>query len=74
MIIKAYTYNTEQEAQVAIQAINEAMGIPKPNSTTVTYTYYEEQNGVFFIRYLTELKHILGEPTDFEYIEPTIEI
>jgi type IV secretory pathway VirB9-like protein len=73
--IKAYVYATEQEAQFAIEQINQALGIPvSPDAVTQTYTNYENINGTWLIRHDETIETILGQPIDFEYNDTTPEI
>jgi hypothetical protein len=66
--IKAYTFDTIEQAEAAIQAINNAFGIRySPEAVTQTYTNYELLNDVYIIRHLAEIEPILGQPIEIEY-------
>jgi hypothetical protein len=69
--IKAHIFNTEQEAQQAIELINQGEGIPvNPEAVTRTYTEAQENEGrIFIISDEVTIKY-LGEPTEIEIIYP----
>ena len=51
MLIKK-EFNSVEEAQIFIDAINLQLGIPSSeNSVTQSYTDYIEENGKFFVEY-----------------------
>jgi hypothetical protein len=66
--IKAYTFDTIEQAQEAISKINKYFGIRySPEAVTQTYTNYELLNDVYIIRHLVEIEPILGQPIEIEY-------
>jgi hypothetical protein len=72
--IKAYVYNTQSQANTALNSINLSLGIPKTiDSVTQTYTNYEFNNSKYVIRHDEEIESVLGVPSDFDYITPIIE-
>jgi hypothetical protein len=73
--IKAYIFQTEIEANEAINQINQVLGIPvSPDAITQTYTNAEQINGTWLIRHDETIESILGQPIDFEYNDTTPEI
>jgi hypothetical protein len=70
-IIKSYIYDTELECQTAIDSINTNFGIPV-NNESITRTYCEPvfNNGKYVIFADNSLIPILGQPQDFEFIQP----
>jgi hypothetical protein len=69
MVFKVYIYNTELEAQNAINSINSNLGIPKSiDSITQTYTTYEFNNSKYIIKHNEVIESILGIPSDFDYL------
>ena len=67
--IKAYVYNTEQLANIAINEINLSLGIPVSiDAITKTYTNFEYNNSKYIIKHDKTIESILGLPIDFEYI------
>jgi hypothetical protein len=71
-ILKAHTFTTEQEAQQAIDLINEGEGIPV-SEDAVTRTYCEAipyAEG-WYIAADEVTEKYLGEATDLELPEPT---
>jgi hypothetical protein len=70
--IKSHTFTTEQEAQQAIDLINEGEGIPvSEDAVTRTYTNYQTAEGVYYIAADDVTEKYLGEPTDLELPETT---
>ena len=69
--IKAHIFVTEQEAQQAIELINQGEGIPvNPEAVTRTYTEAQENEGrIFIISDEVTIKY-LGEPIEIEIIYP----
>jgi hypothetical protein len=69
--IKAHTFATEQDAQQAIDLINQGEGIPvNPEAVTRTYTEAQENEGrIFIISDEVTIKY-LGEPIEIEIIYP----
>jgi hypothetical protein len=68
-----YIYQTEQEAQNAIELCNQFYGIPhSPDDTTTEYTdyLYSEGNNFYYIIFDSTLEIVLGEPEVFEIIYP----
>jgi hypothetical protein len=72
--IKGYKYQTETEAIAARQNAATYMGLPVPNGETlywVNYNFAELNEPQFwYITYDESLLSILGEPTEFEVIQP----
>ena len=67
--IKAYVYNTQSQANTALNSINLSLGIPKDMySVTQTYTVFEFNNSKYIIRHDETIESILGLPSDFDYI------
>lgn len=67
--IKAYIYNTELEANIALNSINFSLGIPVAvDAVTQTYTSFEFNNGKYIIKHDEVIETILGLPSDFDYI------
>lgn len=67
-----YKYTTETEAIGARKQAADYMGLPVPNGETlywVDYIYYERDN-FYYITYVDGLEAVLGEPTEFEVIQP----
>lgn len=59
-----HLFNTEAEAQQAINVINQTLGIPSvQDATTQTYTKYEIIDNQIFITADDTIISILGEPT-----------
>jgi hypothetical protein len=72
--IKAHIFATEQEAQQAIDLINEGEGIPiSEYSVTRTYTEFKTYNEIVYIVADEVTQKYLGNPTDLE-IEYTLPI
>jgi hypothetical protein len=69
--IKVHIFVTEQEAQQAIELINQGEGIPvNPEAVTRTYTEAQENEGrIFIISDEVTIKY-LGEPIEIEIIYP----
>jgi hypothetical protein len=71
--IKAYVYNTQEQANTALNSINLYLGIPKDMySVTQSYTVSEFNNSKYVIRHDKIIESILGLPSDFEYVPPII--
>jgi len=69
--IKTHTFQTHQEAQQAIELINQGEGIPvNPEAVTRTYTEAQENEGRIFIISDEVTTKYLGEPTEIEIIYP----
>jgi hypothetical protein len=67
--IKAYTYDTELEANNAINSINNILGIPvSSDAVTQSYTNFQLNNGKYIIRHDEIIESVLGLPSDFECI------
>lgn len=67
--IKAYIYNTQSQANTALNSINFALGIPKSiDAVTQTYTDIDFNNGKYIIKHDEVIETILGLPSDFDYI------
>ena len=76
VLINGYKYTTEQEAIDAREACDAYYGIPvSPDDVTqnwVDYQFAELNNPQFwYIVYNESLLPILGEPIEFEVIQPT---
>ena len=68
--IKAYVYNSQIEAENAINSINLSLGIPiSVDAVTQTYTNFEFNNGKYIIKSDELIEGILGLPSDFDYIQ-----
>lgn len=75
MVLNGYKYDTEQEAIDAREACDAYYGIPvSPDDVTqnwVDYQFAEYDDPQFwYIKYDNSLLPILGEPIEFEVIEP----
>ena len=73
--IKGYKYDTEQEAIDAREACDAYYGIPvSPDDVTQNWVDYQfaelNEPQFWYIMYDDTLLPILGEPTEFEVIEP----
>lgn len=67
--IKAYIYNTELEANNALNLVNNELGIPVSiDAITQTYTDIDFNNGKYIIKHDEVIETILGLPSDFDYI------
>ena len=67
--IKAHIFNTLEEANNAIELINQGEGIPISEiATTRTYAEAQENNGNIFIVADEVTKKYLDTPTDLELI------
>ena len=84
MFIKAHIYQTQAEAQTAIDMVNQGEGIPfNENATTLTYMPIQQYENIYYIaadevteKYLGEadfLEIIQTEYSDFETEEQQIE-
>jgi hypothetical protein len=67
-----YKYTTEPEAIAARQTAATYMGLPVPNGETLYWVNYNysELDGFWYITYLDGLEAALGEPIEFEVIQP----
>jgi hypothetical protein len=66
---KAHTFDTFEEANAAIEVINQGEGIPvNPEAVTRTYTQAQENNGTIYIVADEVTEKYLGEPTEIELI------
>jgi hypothetical protein len=67
-----YKYNTETEAIAARQTASTYMGLPVPNGETLYWVNYNysELDGFYYITYVEGLEAALGEPKEFEVIQP----
>jgi hypothetical protein len=72
--IKGYQYTTETEAIAARKKAADYMGLPVANGETlywVNYNFAELNDPQFwYITYDVSLLPILGQPTEFEVIQP----
>lgn len=67
--IKAHLFNTIEEANSAIETINQGEGIPiSETANTRTYTQAQENNGNIFIVADEVTIQYLDTPTDLELI------
>jgi hypothetical protein len=67
--IKAHIFDTLEQANNAIEQINQGEGIPIDESViTRTYTQAQENNGTIYIVADEVTKTYLDEPTDLELI------
>jgi hypothetical protein len=70
-----YIYQTEEQAQNAVELCNQYYGIPhSPEDTTTQYTdyLYSVGNNFYYIIFDPTLEIVLGEPEIFEIIYPPI--
>ena len=77
--IKGYKYNTEQEAISAREACDAYYGIPvAPDDVTQNWVDYRfaglNTPPFWYIIFDESLLPVLGQPTEFEVIEPSYEI
>jgi len=75
MFINGYKYTTESSAKSAQKACNDYYGLPdSPNDVTRNWVDYQcaelNEPNFWFIMYDHSLFPILGEPTEFEFINP----
>lgn len=74
-LLKGYKYTTENEAKAAQKSCNDYYGIPK-NETDITknwvnYEFAELNSPQFwYIVYDESIEIVLGQPINFEVIEP----
>lgn len=67
--IKAYIYDTQIEAEKALNLINLTLKIPiSVDAITQTYTNFEFNNEKYIIKSDEIIENILGIPSDFNYI------
>ena len=67
--IKAHIFDTLEQANNAIELINQGEGIPvNPEAITRTYTQAQENNCTIYIVADSVTEKYLGEPTDLELI------
>jgi hypothetical protein len=60
-----YTFNTEQEAQDAVNTLNIYYGIPvSPDAVTQTWCDYYEKEDKWFINYDESMIPVLGQPIE----------
>jgi hypothetical protein len=70
-----YKFNTQEEAEQAVQQCNTHYGIPvSPDAVTQTWCSFNEAAlnipSFFYITYDASLEVVLGEPIDQEVIYP----
>ncbi len=71
--IKAHTFATVQDAQNAVNLINEGEGIPvSADAVTRTYTDYNEKDGFIYIVSDRVTDKYLGNPTTIELTDTAI--
>ena len=69
MEFKVHLFDSLEQANNAIDTINEGEGIPVNDSaTTRTYTEAQENNGNIFIFADEVTQKYLGKPTEFELV------
>lgn len=69
-IQSGYRYNTEQEAQDAVHALNVYYGIPvSPDAITQRWCDYGYNNEYWYIIWDDSLNVVLGEPTEIIVLE-----
>lgn len=61
-LIKAYIFNSVEDANSFIAELDEIKGFPTEDNSTVTYCKHEEYNGVIFIRWDDFIESVIGEP------------
>ena len=72
--IKAHLFTTEAEAQKVIDLINKGEGIPvNEDAVTRTYTDWQQLEDIYYILADEVTKKYLGEPTDLEIPDHSIE-
>jgi hypothetical protein len=70
--IKAHIFTSEQEAQQAIDLINEGEGIPvSEDAVTRTYTQWQQLEDIYYIVADEVTEKYLSEPNDLELPETT---
>jgi hypothetical protein len=74
--MQGYKYQTEQQAQQARKQCADYYGLPKASDDVtqywVDYQYAELNEPPFwYITYDESLLPILGEPTEFDVVQPT---
>ena len=63
MEIQGFKFDTEAEAQAAVDALNEHHGLPiSPNATTRRFTDYNSEQDDFYYIYAIDGTEILGTP------------
>jgi archaellum component FlaG (FlaF/FlaG flagellin family) len=71
--IKAHLFDSLEQAQEAIDVINQGEGIPiNKTATTRTYTQPQENNGQVYIQADEVTIKYLSTPINFEIIETNI--
>jgi hypothetical protein len=72
MVYKGYKYHIETEAIAARQTAATYMGLPVPNGETLYWVNYNysDLDGFWYIQHVEGLEAVLGEPTEFEVIQP----
>ena len=71
--IKAHLFDSLEQAQEAIDVINQGEGIPvSTDAVTTTYTQPQEHNGQVYIQADEVTQKYLSTPIDFEIIETNI--
>ena len=65
--IKVYKWNTIEDADLAMNQLNEYYGLPVPNGISkFSSESYFEINGLYYIDYDEMLLPILGQPIEIE--------
>lgn len=75
MLINGYKYTTEQDATNARETCDSYYGIPvSPDSITQNWVEYQfaelNEPQFWYIVYNYTLEPVLGQPTNFEVIQP----
>ena len=71
--IKAHLFDSLEQANAAIELINQGEGIPvSPDAVTTTYTQPQEHNNQIYIMADEVTEKYLGEPTEIEIIHPEL--
>jgi hypothetical protein len=70
--INGYKYQIESEAIAARQTAATYMGLPVPNGETLYWVNYNysDLDGFWYIQHVEGLEAVLGQPTEFEVIQP----
>jgi len=79
MTVLGYKYTTEQQAQQARKQCADYYGLPKaPDDVTQYWVDYQtaelNEPKFWYIRYDESILNILGQPIEFEVVEPIITI
>lgn len=70
--IKVHLFTSVEEANQAIEIINQGEGIPvSDDAVTRTYCDFQQLDDIYYIVADDVTESYLGEPTDLEIPEPT---